>query len=74
MSHIFNDEIQYKRTEQVDSFGRLRASTPHTYFDSPNAWKVLPGCKFKLTATNVTNGNWDVSLSFYMIKRKTVNY
>jgi len=35
MSYIFNDAIQYKNTQQLDSFGRLRTSEVSTLFDSP---------------------------------------
>lgn len=39
-----------------------------------NAWKVFPGYKFKLIANSIEDGDWDVSLVFHMIKRKTVSY
>lgn len=44
------------------------------WIKAQNAWRVFPGYKFKLIANNIDNGNWDVSLVFHMIKRKTVSY
>lgn len=51
---------------------------PTTYYghsiSSENAWKILPGYKFKFRSHNVSNTEWSASMTLSMIRRKTVDY
>ena len=38
MSYIFNNEIKYANSPNIDSFGRLRVSNPFTLFDSSHRY------------------------------------
>lgn len=58
----------------LNDFDLIPKSSGDNCIKSPNAWKVFPGYKFKLIANNITDGEWDLSLVFHMIKRKTVSY
>lgn len=40
MVYLFNSDVTFKHTSQVDSFGRLRVSTPTTLFDSQNRYQL----------------------------------
>lgn len=40
MVYLFNSDVTLAKNEQVDSFGRLRVSTPMTIFDSQNRYEL----------------------------------
>lgn len=58
----------------LNDFDLMPKVSGESCIKADNAWKVFPGYKFKLIANNIEDGNWDVSLVFHMIKRKTVSY
>lgn len=60
MSYIFDNEIKFERNEQLDSFGRLRTSSLHTYFDSPLKHHEEIYIWDTLTAGN---GTWNYSFA-----------
>lgn len=41
---------------------------------SENAWKVLPGYKFRFKTHNVSNTTWTATLSLAMFRKQTIDY
>lgn len=61
MTYTINNEITLARTEQVDSFGRLRTSNPVTLFDSQNRYTL--NAKFYSNTVGTSSVTYNVNQS-----------